>query len=563
MLFEFENFDLLRNLISQGGMIAFFSFIFSRVKLFRKIFTKPKTTKKDKIILIIFFSGIGILGTYTGIPVKGALANTRVVGVFVGGLLGGPVVGLGAGIIAGVHRLLIDIDGFTATACMISTITEGLIASLLWKLFQKSSNKWLFASIFGLVAEIAQMLIILIVAKPFSDSVELVKIIGLPMIIGNAVAIGMFIAIADSIFREREKIAAIYSQKILKIAHESLPFFRQGFNYNTASKTAKIIYKELNLAAVSFTTTDICLTHIGSCNDHHLHGSLIKTASTRKVITDGRTYIANSKSEVDCSCEDCCLNSAVIVPLQSGNKIIGTLKLYRDVEYGISPSDVETAVGLASLFSLQIENSRIEEQARLLQNSELKALQSQINPHFLFNAINTVSSFIRTKPEKARDLLLDLSDYYRFRLHEPDEFIPIESELDHVKAYLDIEKARFGDKLEVNLCGKTDKIILVPPLILQPLVENAVKHGIQNSVTGGVVTISVEEKKDFVKIKVEDNGIGIEAKKLKTLLIENRGCVGLTNVHKRLLNVYGVNNGLKIDSKLGKGTKVCLMIPLV
>lgn len=562
MIFEFENLELLRNLVSQGGMILFFSFVFSRVKLFRHIFSKSKMSKKDKIVLILFFAGIGIFGTYTGIPVKGALANTRVVGVFVGGLLGGPVVGIGAGIVAGVHRWVVDINGFTAIACMISTIAEGLLASLLWKQFKRSSNKWLFASIFGLVAEIMQMLIILIVAKPFNASVELVQIIGLPMIFGNAIGIGMFIAIADSLFREREKIAAIHAQKVLKITEESLPYLRQGLNRTTAIKTANIIYKQLNLAAVSFTTDQTCLAHVGLGMDHHGNGARLQTVSTLKVIAEGRTYIANIKNEIDCSDPNCPLKSAVISPLKSGDKVIGTIKLYREKEFGISQVDVEVAKGLASLFSLQIETSRIDEQARLLNNAELKALQSQINPHFLFNSINTVSSFIRTKPERARELLLDLSDYYRFRLHEPNKFIPLSKEIEHVKAYLEIEQARFEERLIVKIRGDRDEQCLVPPLIIQPIVENAVKHGIQNSINGGEISIIIESKKSCVKIYIEDNGTGMNSSELKNILKDKKGSVGLTNVNSRLINAYGEKYCLKIDSKKDKGTTVCLKIPL-
>jgi two-component system sensor histidine kinase LytS len=288
----------------------------------------------------------------------------------------------------------------------------------------------------------------------------------------------------------------------------------------------------------------------------------LRTSLTKKVITEGRYHLAGVKEEIDCADVNCPLKSAVIVPLKSENKVIGTLKLYRDREYAITQVDVEVAIGLASLFSLQIEISRLDEQSRLLNRAELKALQSQINPHFLFNAINTVSSFIRSKPEKAKELLLDLSDYYRFRLHEPDAFIPLNKELDHVRAYLDIEQARFEDRLKVVISGNTELLSPIPPLILQPLVENAVKHGIQESIDGGKVSLIIEEKKNSVKISIEDNGIGIPSEKLKTILDGKKGSVGLTNVHKRLINAYGLNNGLKIESKKGKGTKVCLTIPL-
>ncbi|MCG8571271.1 MAG: sensor histidine kinase, partial [Spirochaetes bacterium] len=145
-------------------------------------------------MLIIFFSLFGIVGTYSGIPVMGALANSRVVGVFVGGLIGGPMVGFLAGLISGIHRWAIDIGGFTAFACMIATICEGTLAGILSPYYKKSNKKWLMAFFAGILAEVLQMLILLILVKPFSEAWELVKIIGIPMIFANSVGISMFIA---------------------------------------------------------------------------------------------------------------------------------------------------------------------------------------------------------------------------------------------------------------------------------------------------------------------------------------------------------------------------------
>ncbi|MBI9102005.1 MAG: sensor histidine kinase [Spirochaetales bacterium] len=552
---------LLKGLISQGGMIAFFSLIISRAGLFRKILHKSRMSVMDKILVIIFFAGIGILGTYTGIPVRGALANTRIVGVFVGGLIGGPLVGICSGILAGIHRWAIDIGGFTAVSCMISTIAEGCLAALLWKGFQKSRNKWLFAGLAGGAAEILQMVIILLTARPFPDAVELVKIIGLPMILGNAAGISMFIAIAESLYRETEKVAAEHSQKVLKIAQETLPFFQIGFNQETATETARIILKYLKPAAVSFTDTTHCLSHVGLGSDHHKPGTPLKTSLTKKAIQEGEHRIAVLKSEIDCEDPECPLKSAIIVPIKSGRETIGVLKLYRERENAITEVDVEVVSGLASLLALQIEISKLEEQSRLLAKAELRALQSQINPHFLFNAINTVSSFIRTKPEKARELLLDLSDYYRFRLHEPEEYIPLSRELEHVKAYLDIEEARFGEKLKVIFSGKTTLVCPVPPLILQPLVENAVKHGIQKSINGGTVEVSMKTEGRSVIITVTDNGVGIAPERLATLIDGEKGSIGLTNVHNRLINGFGPDYGLNIESTLGEGTRIWMKIP--
>ena len=207
---------VLKNLASRVGIILGLALLLSKVGLFRKLVSKRNINNKDKIFLSLIFGVIGIVGTYTGIPLQGAIVNSRVIGVFVGGLLGGPLVGLLSGLIAGGHRFLIDIGGFTAIACGLSTFTEGIMAGLLRKRFEKTTYKISFALITGALAEVLQMIIILLVAKPFSAALELVKVIGIPMIVANGIGIAVFVAITDTIFKEIENEAVYQAQLALK-----------------------------------------------------------------------------------------------------------------------------------------------------------------------------------------------------------------------------------------------------------------------------------------------------------------------------------------------------------
>ncbi|NCC63546.1 MAG: sensor histidine kinase [Spirochaetia bacterium] len=549
---------LLLSLTSQGGLIVVFAVILFRVQLFRDIILKSRKTVPNYLLLILYFSGMGVLGTYTGIPVQGALANSRIVGVFVGGLIGGPVVGIASALLAGVHRWAIDIGGFTSLACMISTIVEGCLAALLHPYFIRSKNKWSFGLVGGALAEMLQMVIILLVAKPYGAAVELVRLIGIPMIVGNAVGIGMFVAISENLFREEERIAARQSQKILEIAGMTLPLFRKGYTEEQANKTARIIAKELSMAAVAFTDREKILAHVGIGEDHHRPGMPIQTEMTRSVLQLSCVQVARSKQDIHCSQADCPLLSAVIVPLMRADVPIGTLKLYREREYAISEVDIEVAKGLAGLLSLQIELSELDTREQLLSKARLRALQSQINPHFLFNAMNTISSLISEDHEKAKDLLLNLSDYYRSRLQLAKEFIPLQSEIENINAYIAIEQARFGSKISVCYDLDGDTSFLIPPLILQPLVENAVKHGLQKSIHPGCVKITVRFVQDEACICIEDDGVGIDEATLSNIFDESHG---LDNVHQRLINLYGAEYGLHIESEVGKGTKVWLKIP--
>lgn len=552
---------LLISLVSQGGLIVFFAVVLFRVGLFRSILFRSGRSLGGTIVLVLYFGGMGIIGTYTGIPIQGALANSRIVGVFAGGLIGGPAVGIIAGILAGMHRWVIDIGGFTSVACMISTITEGMLAALLYRRFQLSSRKWLIGIIGGAAAETLQMIIILLVARPFIAAVELVSTIGIPMIIGNAIGIGMFVAISEFLYRDEERIAARQSQKVLEIVETTLPFFKKGYTEEQAQRTAEVILDKLDIAAVAFTDTEQILAHAGIGDDHHHAGVPILTSSTKQAISTGTLQITLQQKDIACPNPDCPLRSAVIVPLMRADHPIGALKLYRDKEFAISQVDLEVAKGLANLLSLQIELSEIEKGEQLLAKARLRALQSQINPHFLFNTMNTISSFISDDPEKARNLLLNLSDYYRSRMHLARDFISLAAEIENIHTYIEIEKARFGDKLTVSYDISCDHSVLLPPLILQPIVENAVKHGIQKSIRSGTITISAHDAASGIRIGVSDDGIGMDEQRLTEVQRLEDHAHGLGNVNQRLINLYGADHCLNIVSILDKGTTIWMTIP--
>ncbi|OQY30700.1 MAG: hypothetical protein B6241_15455 [Spirochaetaceae bacterium 4572_59] len=217
-------------------MVPFFKTVIrvcpaERQTLFR---SNSKKSFLDYLFPVLVMGGLGIIGTYTGVPIRGALANARMVPVFVAGLLGGPVVGILAGIIAGVHRWAFDIGGFTAISCMISTIMEGALAGYLSQRFYNSRKKGMFALFAAVCAEILQMLIILITASPFEDAWDLVKIISIPMITANSIGCALIILAFEHLFSEAERMAARQSQQILKIADQTLPLLRKGLNYETA-----------------------------------------------------------------------------------------------------------------------------------------------------------------------------------------------------------------------------------------------------------------------------------------------------------------------------------------
>lgn len=207
------------------------------------------------------------------------------------------------------------------------------------------------------------------------------------------------------------------------------------------------------------------------------------------------------------------------------------------------------------------KNQQLQSEAK---DAEIAFLRSQINPHFLFNALNSIAQLCIDKPRKAEELTLNLSQYLRssFDFGAFDSLTTIEKELELVQAYLHIEQARFGARLGVVYDVDANPDIRIPPLILQPLVENAVKHGLMSTVRGGTVKISVRaEADDVVSFAVEDNGSGMSDIKREEVMKpdENRKGIGLQNISQRIQLLYG--KSIRIESAEGVGTKVFFDIP--
>lgn len=211
----------------------------------------------------------------------------------------------------------------------------------------------------------------------------------------------------------------------------------------------------------------------------------------------------------------------------------------------------------------QLDSKEVYETECKIYQAEIDALQAQIQPHFLYNTLNTVTAFCRTNPAKAAEILEELSNYLqgKFRFNSM-ELIPLEQELDLLKSYLTIEQIRFGNRLNVNFCIESEANPLIPPLILQPLVENAVKHGVYPKSEGGTVKISIKDAREETIITIADDGVGIEPNKIECLLNDKDAKevgIGLQNINKRMQKHYGY--GLMVQSSINKGTTITVKIP--
>lgn len=550
--------NLFKNLINNLIYVTVIAFIISNLSVFKKIIQKDEFKKSDRIILSVTFAVFGIISTYTGTDVNGAIANTRIIGIMAGGILCGPFVGIVSGIIAGIHRFFYDIGGITSVPCAITTVLAGFISAFIYKKC-KRFDKWFYGLIGGIVVESIEMLLILLISKPYTSALYIVKSIYFPMSFTNALGICILILMIQRALTEKEQIAAVQAQLALEIANKTLPYFRE-VNSDSLKKICSIIKDSTGAAAVAITDKTTILAHEGLGSDHHISGEPIQTSATEYVVKNGCMRILNFPEEIACSSEDCKLKSAIIVPLKEGDEVSGTLKLYYSKENGISYTHEKLAIGLSQLISTQLEISRVGKLKELATKAEIKALQAQINPHFLFNALNTIIALLRINPDSARELIVNLSTYLRYNIEETNTFVDINKELQQVKAYVEIEKARFGDKLNVTYNIDADVQIKVPSLIIQPLVENSIKHGILKGTGSGNVRIEVKKHSlSDVIVSIEDDGVGIPQAVIDNIYSgtasENR--IGIANVDTRLRHIYGA--GLTIE-RLAKGTKISFIL---
>ena len=502
---------MLFNLLLNIGLLVLIATMLTNLPPVRALLLEEKQTFRSRLWLSLIFGMVSICSTYIGVPIQGAIVNTRVIGVMAAGLLGGPYVGVGAALIGGIHRYLFDIGGFTAVSCALSTIMEGAIGAAFSRKFKAGEIGGGELFLLTAVAEMGQMAIILLVARPYSAAIALVEKISLPMILMNSFGMMVFIGVFNRIFLVEESLYGEKMRIALAIAEKSLPHLRNGLHSREDMAEAVRIY----------------------------------TAQ-------------GDQREIFCPALEG--NVVIAAPLVEQDKVVGSLAIIvKKRWHGYKPHLI-IVTELARLFSTQLELSDLDYQRRLRKRAELRALQNQVNPHFLYNILNTISSVCRENPDRARELLLTLSLYYRQTLENEQYMIRLSTELYQVMNYLKLEQARFEEKLAVEFDIEEELDCVLPSFILQPLVENAVRYGVDKR-GFRIINISAETKEDAAVIAVTDHGSGIPDEVVRSLKAGQGKGVGLLNVHKRLQSLYGEEGGLQI-TVTENGSRVAFRIPL-
>lgn len=552
--------DLFLEAVKNAALIVLTAYPLTRYGIIRRALIMM-SSRRDQVFLVVVFGVLSVISNLAAVEVfNGALLGSRLVGPVAGGILAGPWVGFGAGVLGGGHRLILE--GFTCIPDFLSTIVAGLIGGGVYIKYGSDRMSFMKAFMAGILSEVVDQLAVLVLAKPFLLASTLVEWIGAASVLANALGIAIFVSIIANVQYRHYSVGATYAKIATAVARKVLPVIKNPLNVHNAAELAEEIFHAAKFAAVSITDGHKILAFHGVGSDHHLVGDPVSPEITRLAEQGGE--VSSRKSEIGCSQPNCPLDSVLAVPICCGNERVGVLEVYktRDV---INPPEVTLVTGIAHLLSQQLNDARLTEQSQQLIRAEYNVLRSQINPHFLFNSLSVIKLFIRTDPEKAQSLLLSLAAFFRKSLQTINDIVTLAEEMQCVEFYLDIQKARFGERLQVSvIIGDECLGTPFPAFALQPLVENALNHGLSEKKGPLLLFIEAHVVENVFVVAVTDNGLGISAAVIEAIqadtVLQNMG-FGLTNVNRRLRSLYGDKCRFALVNK-APGTRAEISISL-
>jgi len=362
------------------------------------------------------------------------------------------------------------------------------------------------------------------------------------------------------LFLDPDTHAARQSDELLKITSKTSDAMREGLTPEAAQTICELLLPATPAMAIAITDRKVILGYAGYNARNNQPGRAIRTTATHGTLEDGMPRVLHNTLDIGLPASSARISAAIIQPLFIGSNIAGTLKFYYRRSSQLSQTQQSLAYGFAELLSTQMAAHELENQIKLTTSMELKALQAQINPHFLFNTINTIASLIRTDPTKARELLREFAVFYRSTLEDANDLIHLERELKQVERYIGFEVARFGeDRLELVVDVDPDMLDMsVPSFLLQPLAENCVKHAMRAE---GKLTITIDGhiEEEYIVLRVSDDGIGMSEEAIANMMSKESDTglgIAVKNVLDRIHGYYGAESSMAVTSELDKGTVI-------
>ena len=380
--------------------------------------------------------------------------------------------------------------------------------------------------------------------------------VALGMVLGMVVAVSLG-AGWRLVFTRGRVLApeAAAMQAAVHAATSLLPPLRRGLTPETARPTACALLVLTGAEAVALAADDRLLAFDGAGSDHHHAGDSLSGLA-------GRGDRVHVERHLSCTHDGCPLRSAILAPLFVHDRRVGTLLALYDRPGRLRLEETRVVTEAAALVAALVQLSEVEAQGERLARAELRSLRAQISPHFIYNALAAVASFIHSRPEEARELLTEFAEFIRYGFGSQRPYVTLADELGYVEKYLRLEQARFGDRLDVRVNVAPEVLTaVVPVLSMQPLVENAVRHGVESATGPCRVEILGADLDADVELTVRDGGAGMSADEAAAALAGRGNGIGLANVHARLQSTFGPEYGLEVESSPGEGTAVRMLVP--
>lgn len=572
-------FSLIIMLISNVGFIMILAYASSRLILHQNSYLSYSSYKLT-ILYILIFSMFSIISNLTGFEVQpdlhfhslnsfhiqpdAILANTRVLTISTSALIGGPWVGIAVGSISGLIRYLQG--GYVAITYFTSSILIGFISSYFtyWRKKPIFNIPLIELGLLGIFLESLQMLLIYLFAQNPQQAIKYIKFISLPMMVANSLGIMMFFSLVRSLISLDQSTKLFQTQNIYTMARETLPYTYNGLEPKIAKHIAELLKDSMDIEEIIILKEDEILFKTGPLT---IDSKTLKKTDIHQVLQETNQTISDHQRQFVHHKHIRPQQSILLLPLQSKSTYLGAVILIFPLNHVMNITTKQIAETILDIFILQFELHQSQQETQLLKDAKIKSLQAQVNPHFLFNAINVIASLCRTKPLEARKQLLELANYFRSNIHGANvQFISIEQELRHVRAFLSIQMARFPNRYHIDY--QIDDACLpisIPPFMIQMLVENTVRHAFVGKTQNNIILIMIQKQLNNILIRVEDNGIGMDSETIQNVFSnfsdQWKQGTALNNIHQRLQYLYGEQAKFDINSN-SFGTKITITIPI-
>ncbi|QUQ69903.1 sensor histidine kinase [Kutzneria sp. CA-103260] len=376
-------------------------------------------------------------------------------------------------------------------------------------------------------------------------------------IIATLAVLGLFVLLCRA-----RRVSTSVDEAVADALHrmsKAAPDLRDGLTPDAADKACKNLVELLKCVAVGMTDErGALLSWDGDANEHYVD---LQDAIVKAISGERKEFVEHD--ELECTDKsNCKMRQAVIVPLIVESRTRGALIIVGGVG---SKRLYRMSQEVARFVCTELELGELQESRQRLAQAEVKALRAQISPHFVYNALNAIGSLVRTDPEHARELLQEFAEFTRYSFRANGLFTTLAEELRNIDRYLTIQRARYNERLSVRLRISPEVLnVVVPFLVLQPLVENAVQHGLANKPGGGTVTIIAQDNGSEALISVEDDGVGMDADLLLDDLKDahkSGAHVGIGNINHRMRTVFGEDYALMVETAPDAGMKVTMRVP--